>query len=289
VGTRSDTSWITRSSRSQTTLPNRSRTTRGESPRSLDPPGLGVVRESEALSFSPVSSGDTGVARPLARSPVSPCHRREAPVSSGTAGPARLPSSGRDRDSGEQSSPTSRSLRSRDRRPLSVPPEFATYRVVTGRHPACRLAVWNPAVAVLPTPPRLLSDRTASRPLAVARVLLGFGRHQLASCRTPGCRRNDRMTGGACDFTEIPARATPTCAREGTGRCREVPEAGEVEVRCCRGCGRCADAVAVAVEYSVCTGSSSGAVAVADPVFGAVAVRGSCRGHIAPTSPTPTT
>jgi hypothetical protein len=48
-------------------------------------------------------------------------------------------------------------------RPLSVPPESVSHRVVTGRHPPCRLSTRNPDVAVDPEPPRLLAARTASR------------------------------------------------------------------------------------------------------------------------------
>jgi hypothetical protein len=67
-------------------------------------------------------------------------------------------------------------------RPRSVPPESATHRVATGRHPASRLSVRNSVVAVLPTPPRLLATELRIGPHGV-RTRFGSGRQQIASSR----------------------------------------------------------------------------------------------------------
>jgi hypothetical protein len=89
----------------------------------------------------------------------------------------------------------------------------------------------------------------------------------------PGCRRTGRVTGVALAFTEIPARATPTRARERDGRCGESREAGEGEVRCClRCCLRCGrGAVPRATTRGGC-GRCAVVVAVAVAVYGAVVV-----------------
>ncbi len=126
---------------------------------------------------------------------------------------------------------------SRDAGPFQSHPRCATHRVATGGHPAWHLSIWNPAVAVVPTPPRLLATRTASRPS----LSLGHCSVPVATSSrpdwVPGCRR---VIGWRVWRALSPKnrRVRGTRARE-AGAFMRQPRLGRTEVRwrsCC-GCG----------------------------------------------------
>ncbi len=115
--------------------------------------------------------------------------------------------------------------------PIQSHPSFAKDHVVTGGYPDSRLSVWNPAVAVAPEPPRLLTTRPASR----SSLSLGHCSVSVASRsrpgRVPACRPTGRVTSVACDPPQI-RRARGTCAREGRA-VRSDPRLGRTRCGCC--------------------------------------------------------
>jgi hypothetical protein len=124
-------SQIARVNRSQIARVNRSRTTRGESPRPLDLPRLVALLSQESRQAS---------------SPSFRCLRRRGRVEFWRATLSNV------------------SFTSFTRPPAPFSPTRNLRKLTSrGRHPVSRLRVWNPAVAVPPTPPRLLATRTANR------------------------------------------------------------------------------------------------------------------------------